>query len=198
MSNHMTRHHAVLVACEFSGAVRDALRLRGVDAVSCDLLPCETPGPHIQGDVLDHLDDGWDMMIAFPPCTHLCVSGARWWSDKAAEQADALQFVHDLWHAPIARVALENPIGILSSAWRRPDQIIQPWMFGHGETKATCLWLRGLPPLVATVVDQGREARVHHEPPGPDRWRRRSKTFEGVAQAMADQWAGFAVTEAVA
>jgi len=181
----MTR---VLVACEFSGVVRDALRARGIDATSCDLLPSDAPGPHIVGDVLDHLDDGWGMMIGFPPCTHLAVSGARWWQDKRQEQADAIEFVHRLWYSPIPRVALENPVGILSSAWRRPDQIIQPWMFGHGETKATCLWLRGLPPLVATVFDPGREPRVHHEPPGPDRWRRRSLTLAGVAEAMADQW----------
>ena len=180
--------HRVLVACEFSGTVRDALRRRGVDAVSCDLLPTEAPGPHIEGDVLEQLDKGWDMMIAFPPCTHLANSGARWWAEKRDDQADAIRFVMNLWLAPIPKVAIENPYGKLSSAWCRPDQVIQPWQFGHGETKATCLWLRGLPPLMVGAQDQGREPRVHRESPGPDRWKRRSKTLEGIAEAMAVQW----------
>jgi hypothetical protein len=182
----------VLVACEFSGAVRDAFIRAGHYAVSCDLLATDTPGPHIQGDVRDHLDDGWDVMVAFPPCTHLAVSGARWWIEKRLEQAEAINFVRDLWDAPIPRVAIENPIGRLSSAWRRPDQIVQPWMFGHGETKATCLWLRGLPPLMCLVLDQGRYPRVHRESPGPDRWKRRSMTYAGLARAMAEQWGSVA------
>lgn len=180
----------VLVACEFSGIVRDAFSARGHDAWSCDLLPTERPGQHIQGDVLAVLGDGWDLMIAHPPCTHLAVSGARWFKDKQQEQTEALDFVRQLLDAPIPRIALENPVSIISSQIRRPDQIIQPWQFGHGETKATCLWLKGLWPLVPTNVVAGREARVHRMPPGPDRWRERSRTFEGIAAAMADQWGG--------
>lgn len=180
--------HRVLIACEFSGAVRDAFRRRGIDAVSCDLLPSETEGPHIMGDVRDVLEDGWSMMIAFPPCTHLAVSGARWWAEKRTEQAEAIRFVMDLWLAPIPRVAIENPVGKLSTAWTRPDQVIQPWQFGHGETKTTHLWLRGLPPLISGVQDQGRSDRIHREPPGHDRWKRRSQTYAGVAEAMAVQW----------
>ncbi len=178
----------MLVACEFSGTVRDAFRAHGHDAVSCDRLRSDAPGPHIQGNVLDHLADGWDMMVAFPPCTHLCVSGARWWADKRGAQDDAISFVRALWEAPVPRVAIENPIGILSTVWRKPDQIIQPWMFDHGETKATCLWLKGLPPLMVGLQSTGREARVHRMPPGPDRWRERSRTYQGVADAMAEQW----------
>lgn len=178
----------VLVACEFSGIVRDAFRARGHDAWSCDLLPTEQPGPHIQGDVLPHLGDGFDLMIAHPPCTHLAVSGARWFKDKAREQAEALDFVRALLAAPIPRIALENPVSVISSRIRKPDQIIQPWQFGTGEVKATCLWLKSLPPLVPTDVVAGRVARVHREPPGPDRWRNRSRTFPGIAAAMAEQW----------
>lgn len=178
----------VLVACEFSGVVRDAFRARGHDAMSCDLLPTEVPGPHHQGDVRDVLEQQWDLMIAHPPCTHLAVSGARWFKDKQAEQADALNFVRLLLNAPVPRIALENPISIISSRIRKPDQIIQPWQFGHGETKATCLWLKGLPKLEATDVVDGREARVHKMPPGPDRWKERSRTFPGIAAAMAEQW----------
>lgn len=178
----------VLVACEFSGTVRDAFIARGHDAVSCDLLPSESPGPHIQGDVLGVLGDGWDLMIAHPPCTHLAVSGARWFKDKLPEQAEALEFVRALLSAPIPRIALENPVSIISSRIRKPDQIIQPWQYGHGETKATCLWLKGLPLLTPTNVVDGREARVHRMGPGPDRWRERSRTFMGIADAMADQW----------
>jgi hypothetical protein len=178
----------VLVACEFSGVVRDAFLRRGHDAWSCDLLPTEAPGPHIQGDVLDVLDDGWDLMIAHPPCTHLAVSGARWFRGKLAEQADALAFVSLLLEAPIVRIALENPVSVISSRIRKPDQIIQPWMFGHGETKATCLWLKGLPKLTPTNVVDGRVAKVHRMPPGPDRWKERSRTYAGVAQAFAEQW----------
>ena len=178
----------VLIACEFSGIVRDAFRKRRHDAVSCDLLPTEAAGPHYQGDVRDIIGDGWDLMIAHPPCTHLAVSGARCFKNKRKEQAEALDFVRLLLDAPIDRIALENPISVISSAIRKPDQIIQPWQFGHGETKATCLWLKNLPALEPTQIVDGREARVHHMAPGPDRWRERSRTFPGVAHAMAEQW----------
>ena len=178
----------VLVACEYSGVVRDAFAAKGHYAMSCDLLPSETAGPHYQGDIRDILFNTWDLMIAHPPCTHLSVSGARWFKDKLPEQAEALDFVRLLLEAPIARIALENPISIISSRIRKPDQIIQPWQYGHGETKATCLWLKGLPPLVPTDVVEGREARVHKMPPSPDRWKERSRTFTGIAAAMADQW----------
>ena len=178
----------VLVACEYSGVVRDAFAAKGHYAMSCDLLPSETPGPHYQGDIRDILFNTWDLMIAHPPCTHLSVSGARWFKNKLPEQAEALDFVRLLLEAPIARIALENPISIISSRIRKPDQIIQPWQYGHGETKATCLWLKGLPPLVPTDVVEGREARVHKMPPSPDRWKERSRTFTGIAAAMADQW----------
>jgi len=180
----------VLIACEFSGVVRRAFRARGHDAWSCDLLPAEDGGEHILGDVTDVLGDGWDMMIAHPPCTHLAVSGARHFTAKVADgrQQAALDFVRALLDAPIPHIALENPISIISSRIRKPDQIIQPWQFGHGETKATCLWLKGLPTLAATDVVDGREARVHRMPPGPDRWKERSRTFAGIGAAMADQW----------
>ena len=178
----------VLIACEFSGAVRDAFRAAGYDATSCDLLPTERPGPHHTGDVRDILADGWDLMIAHPPCTHLAVSGARWFKGKVQEQAEALDFVRLLLDAPIPRIALENPVSVISSRIRKPDQVIQPWQFGHGETKATCLWLNGLPRLTPTDIVDGREARVHRMPPGPNRWRERSRTFPGIARAMAAQW----------
>lgn len=178
----------VLVACEYSGAVRDAFIARGHDAMSCDLLPTDKPGPHYQGDVRDILGDGWDLMIAHPPCTHLAVSGARWFKDKQQEQTDALEFVRLLLAAPVPRIALENPISIISSRIRKPDQIVQPWQFGHGETKATCLRLKNLPPLVPTDIVEGREARIHKMPPSPDRWKKRSETYAGIAAAMADQW----------
>ena len=180
----------ILIACEYSGTVRDAFAARGHDAWSCDLLPTERLGNHIHGDVLQHLHRNWDMMIAHPPCTHLAVSGARWFKDKLHEQADALDFVRRLLDAPIPRIAIENPISIISSRIRKPDQIIQPWQFGHGETKATCLWLKDLPLLTPTNIVEGREARIHKMPPGPDRWKERSRTFEGIAQAMAQQWGG--------
>ena len=180
----------VLVACEYSGAVRDAFISRGHDAMSCDLLPTEVPGPHYRGDVREVLGDGWDLMVCHPPCTHLSVSGARWFKDKLPEQAEALEFVRLMFGANIPRIALENPVSIISSRVRKPDQIIQPWQFGHGETKATCLWLKGLPKLRPTNVVEGREARVHKMPPGPDRWKERSRTFAGIAEAMADQWGG--------
>ena len=178
----------VLVACEYSGAVRDAFIRAGHDAMSCDLLPTDVEGPHHQGDVLNIINDGWDLMIAHPPCTHLAVSGARWFKDKLLEQAQALEFVRMLMNAPIDRIAIENPISIISSRIRKPDQIIQPWQFGHGETKATCLWLKNLPLLKPTNIVDGREARVHRMPPGPDRRKERSKTYKGIAEAMAQQW----------
>jgi hypothetical protein len=178
----------ILVACEFSGIVRDAFRARGHDAWSCDLLPSERDGPHIQGNVLSILGDKWDLMIAHPPCTHLAVSGARWFKDRPIEQAKAHQFFMELVCAPILKIAIENPIGIMSTRHRKPDQIIQPWQFGHGETKATCLWLKGLPLLIPTQIVSGRLTRVHRMPPGPDRWRERSRTYPGIADAMAAQW----------
>ena len=179
----------VLIACEYSGRVRDAFIARGHYATSCDLLPTDSPSPwHYQGDVRDILHEGWDLMVAHPPCTHLAVSGARWFKDKQVEQAEALDFVRLLMDAPIERIAIENPVSIISSRIRKPDQIIQPWQFGHGETKATCLWLKGLPRLVPTDVVEGREAVVHRMPPGPDRWKLRSLTYQGIADAMAAQW----------
>jgi len=178
----------VLVACEYSGTVRDAFISQGHDAISCDLLPTDKPGPHYQGDVRDILHDGFDLMIAHPPCTHLAVSGARWFKEKQKEQAEALDFVQLLLNAPIEKIALENPISIISSRIRRPNQIIQPWQFGHGETKATCLWLKNLPCLVPTDIVEGREAKVHRMPPSADRWKLRSTTYKGIAQAMAEQW----------
>jgi site-specific DNA-cytosine methylase len=152
----------VLIACEFSGRVRDAFIAKGHDAVSCDLLPTDEPGPHHQGDVRDLLVERWDLLIAHPPCTHLAVSGARWFKDKKEEQKEALDFVRLLLDADIERIALENPISVISSKIRKPDQIIQPWQFGHGETKATCLWLKNLPLLLPTNIVEGREAIVHN------------------------------------
>ncbi len=178
----------VLISCEYSGTVRDAFIAQGHDAISCDLLPTDAPGPHYQGDVCDILNDGFDLMIAHPPCTHLAVSGARWFKDKQKEQAEALNFVRLLLNAPIDKIALENPISIISSRIRKPSQIIQPWQFGHGETKATCLWLKNLPCLVPTNIVEGREAKVHRMSPSPDRWKLRSATYKGIAQAMAEQW----------
>jgi site-specific DNA-cytosine methylase len=184
----------VLVACEFSGIVRDAFTARGHDAWSCDLLPTERPGNHIQGDVIELFFDSiypglaFDLMIAHPPCTHLAVSGARWFKDKQNEQAEALGFVQMLMDAPIPKIAIENPISIISSRIQKPDQIIQPWQFGHGETKATCLWLQGLPKLQPTNIVEGRENKVHRCPPGPERWKIRSRTYQGLANAMAEQW----------
>lgn len=180
----------ILIACEYSGEVREAFRAAGHDAMSCDLLPTDAPGPHYQGPVEDVLNDGWDMMIAFPPCTHLAVSGARWFKEKRADgrQQDALDFVRMLMDAPIARIAIENPVSIISSHIRKPDQTIQPWQFGHGETKRTCLWLKGLPKLEPTDIVEGREQRIWKMPPSADRWKERSKTFQGIANAMAEQW----------
>lgn len=180
----------VLVACEYSGIVRDAFAENGHDAWSCDLLPSERGGKHFRHDVRFYLESHfeWDLMIAHQPCTHLAVSGARWFKDKLTEQAEALEFVRLLMDAPIERIAIENPISIISSRIRKPDQVIQPWQYGHGETKATCLWLKGLPKLTPTNIVEGREARVHRMPPGPDRWKERSRTYQGIASAMAAQW----------
>jgi hypothetical protein len=187
----------VLVACEFSGVVRNAFLALGHAAISCDLLPTEQPGPHIQDDVRNVLRMGWDLLIAHPPCTHLAVSGARWFAGKQREQAEALAFVRELLDAPIGRIALENPVSVISTKIRKPDQIIQPWQFGHGETKATCLWLKGLPLLQPTVVVSGRLARVHRLSPSISRWKERSRTYPGIAQAMAEQWGGqVAIAEA--
>ena len=179
----------VLVACEYSGIVRDAFTKLGHDATSCDLLPSEKPGKHIQGDVLQVLKyNKFDLLIAHPPCTHLAVSGARWFKDKKEEQFSALYFVRQLMDADVPLICIENPISIISSKIRKPDQIIQPWMFGHGETKATCLWLKNLPKLKPTNVVDGREQRIHYMPPSEDRWKMRSRTFNGIAKAMAKQW----------
>ena len=183
----------VLIACEFSGIVRDAFLDAGHDAMSVDLLPTESDHPlgaHITGDI-QTIDLSWaDLLIAHPPCTDLSVSGARWWPAKVADgrQQESLEFVQWLMDAPVERIAIENPIGKISTAIRKPDQIIQPWQYGHGETKATCLWLKGLPKLEPTDVVEGREARVHRMPPGPNRWKERSRFFSGIAAAMATQW----------
>lgn len=156
--------------------------------MSCDLLPTENQGPHYQGDVLDIIGESWDLMVAHPPCTHLAISGARWFKDKVREQADALAFVECLMSANIERIAIENPIGVISTRVRKPDQVIQPWQHGHGETKATCLWLKGLPPLVPSNVVEGREPKILMAPETRARRRVRSLTYPGIAKAMADQW----------
>jgi site-specific DNA-cytosine methylase len=183
----------VLVACEYSGRVRNAFAARGWDAWSCDLLPSETPGNHYQGDIADMLKQDWDMLIAHPPCTHLAVSGARHFASKQASgvQQEALAFVQMLLDADVKYIALENPVSIISTRIRKPSQVIQPWQFGHGETKATCLWLKNLPKLAPTNIVAGRADRIHKMPPGPNRWKERSRTYEGIAQAMADQWGAF-------
>ena len=178
----------VLVACEFSGIVRDAFITQGHVAISCDLLPSETNGPHYIGDVLGVLNDDWDLMIAHPPCTYLAVSGARWFKYRKYEQELALCFVKALMDAPIERIAIENPISVISSRIRKPDQIIQPWQFGHGETKSTCLWLKNLPLLQPTNIVDGRVPKVHYASPSPTRWKERSRTYVGIANAMAQQW----------
>lgn len=180
----------VLVACEYSGTVRDAFSRLGHTAVSCDILPTESPGEHYQGDVREILDLPWDLVIAFPPCTHLAVSGAKHFEAKRADgrQQAAVDFFMLFANCGAPRVVIENPVGIMSTVYRRPDQIIQPWQFGHGETKATCLWLKGNPLLVPTNEVSGREHRIHRLPPTPDRAKIRSKTYQGVADAMAAQW----------
>jgi len=181
----------ILIACEYSATVREAFRLAGHDAVSCDLLPTEIPGNHYQGDVFDIINDGWDVMIAHPPCTYLCSSGLHWNKkrpEREAQTLEAVEFVKRLLAVDIPMIAIENPIGRLSTAIRKPDQIIQPWQFGHGETKATCLWLKNLPKLASTDVVEGRENRVWKMPPSVDRWKERSRTYHGIAAAMATQW----------
>ena len=178
----------ILIACEFSGIVREAFNKLGHAAWSCDLLPSEIPGNHYQCDVIDVINDNWDMMIAHPPCTYLAVSGARWFKDRVQEQKQALDFVELLMNAPIQKICIENPISIISTRIRKPDQIIQPWMFGHGETKSTCLWLKNLSKLAPSNIVDGREQKVFKMPPGKDRWKNRSRTYTGIAEAMANQW----------
>lgn len=183
----------VLIACESSGVVRDAFLAIGHDAMSCDLLPTRSPGPHYEGDVRDVLHACWDLMVFHAPCTHICVSGARHFTEKRLDgrQAFGVSFFMELWRhgeSYIDKVAAEQPVGVLSSLFRKPDQIIQPWMFGHGETKATCLWLKNLPKLEPTRVVDGREARIHKMPPSRDRAMLRSDTYQGIADAMAVQW----------
>lgn len=185
----------VLIACEFSGIVRDAFAELGHDAWSCDLLPSERPGNHLLGDIRQYIWmlGEWDLMIAHPPCTYLAVSGARWFAQRRDEQEAALVFVRELMDARVERIAIENPVSVISSRIRKPDQIIQPWMFGHNETKATCLWLKNLPQLTPTELILGpHHARVHREPPSRERWKNRSRTLSGIAAAMAKQWGGCA------
>ena len=201
----------VLVACEFSGTVRRAFAARGHDAWSCDLLPAEDrSNRHIVGDARDLLNDGWDLMVAHPPCTRLCNSGVRWLSvppagrtlaEMWADLDEGAALFSAFWNAPIGRIAVENPVMHRHAKARivnyaEPAQSIQPWQFGHGEVKRTCLWLRNLPPLRPTQIVDGREPRVHHMSPGPDRWRERSRFFSGVAEAMAEQWGGTALEAA--
>lgn len=178
----------ILIACEFSGIVREAFASKGHYVLSCDLLESEQTGNHFQGDVKVILNEGWDMMIAHPPCQHLAVSGARWFKDKQKEQSDALEFVRLLMNAPIEKIVIENPISVISTQIRKPDQIIQPHMFGHGEVKATCFWLKNVERLKPTQIVSGRFERTWREPPSPDRWKNRSRTYTGIASAMADQW----------
>ena len=194
----------ILIACEYSGAVRDAFKDKGFDATSCDILPTDVPGKHYMGDIRDILLDGWDLMIAHPPCTHLAVSGARWFKDKQQEQKEALDFVRMLLDAPIKHIALENPVSVISSKIRKPDQIIQPYQFGHEAQKTTCLWLKNLPHLMHTkVVSKGEFTTFKSGKRHPkwyadalklskhERMKARSKTFQGIADAMADQWGDF-------
>jgi site-specific DNA-cytosine methylase len=180
----------ILVACEFSGIVRNEFAKRGHDAWSCDLLPSELSGQHYQGYLEDFIGAGdeWDLIIGHPPCTYLASSGARWFKYRQKEQEYAIAFFMMIANRNCKKICIENPIGIMSTHWRKPDQIIQPWMFGHGETKATCLWLKGLPLLQPTKIVMGREPRVHYMPPSPERGKERSRTYVGIAQAMAEQW----------
>lgn len=188
----------VLIACEYSGTVRDAFRRAGHDAVFCDLLETESPGPHYCGGVRNIIADGWELMIAHPPCTHLAVSGARWFTEKRQEQEESLVVVQFLMNAPIPMIAIENPVSVISSRIRKPDQVIQPWQFGHEATKTTCLWLKGLPRLRPTrIVGRGERhvtksgkslPKWYNLPPSEDRWKIRSATFPGIAEAMANQW----------
>lgn len=198
----------ILVGCEFSGRVRDAFIARGHDAVSCDIEPTETPGPHLQCDLFEAIDEGsWDMLIFFWQCTHMAVSGAKHFHRKQLRQARDVMSFKLLMECGIPRVAAENPIGRLSTLYRKPDQIIQPWQFGHPQFKATCLWLYGLPPLEPTNVltppakgtaEHKAWSVVHREPPGPNRAKNRSRTFPGVADAMAARWSQFALSSEVA
>jgi len=180
----------VLIACEYSGRVRDAFIKKGHDSISCDILPTDIHGPHYQGDVKDMLDEHWDMIIAFPPCDHLAVSGARWFKEKQADgrQQQGIDFFMMFANHPCEKIAIENPVGIMSTLWRKPNQIVQPWQFGHGETKATCLWLKGLPKLKPTNIVEGRENRIWKMSPSKDRAKKRSLTYQGIAGAMAEQW----------
>ena len=186
---------AILIACEESQVVTIALRTINIEVYSCDLLPCSGDFPewHIQDDVTNILCHNWDMIIAFPPCTHLAVSGARHFERKQKDgrQQQAIDFFMEFTDLDCPLVAIENPVGIMSTVWRKPHQIIQPWQFGHGETKATCLWLKGLPKLIPTNIVAGRQSRIHRMSPSEDRAQLRSKTYEGIAQAMADQWGKF-------
>jgi len=187
----MNKKKKILIACEFSGTVREEFIKLGFDAWSCDLLPSEIPGNHIKADirsVLRHGGEDWDLVIAHPPCTHLAVSGARWFKDKVEEQREAIMFFMFFTSLKTECVAIENPISIMSTKHEKPTQIIQPWMFGHGETKATCLWLKNLPKLKPTNIVEGREQRIHKLPPSKDRWKLRSMTYPGIAKAMAEQW----------
>ena len=192
----------VLIACEYSGVVRDAFLRGGHEAMSCDILETESPGPHYKGDLFGVIDYPWDLAIFHPPCTHLSVSGSRYFAEKKMDgrQQAAVSFFMRIVRksAHIQKVAIENPVCIMSSLYRKPDQIIQPWQFGHGETKATCLWLKGLPLLTPTEIVEGREARIHRMPPSADRWKERSRTFQGIADAMAIQWGRSAQMEIAA
>ena len=188
----------VLIACEYSGRVRDAFIAQGHDAISCDLLPTERVGPHYQGNVFDIINDGFDLMVAHPPCTDLAVSGAAWFAKKRADgsQQKSIEFFLALANANIPKICIENPIGIMSTLWRKPSQIIQPWMFGHPESKATCLWLKGIPLLIPTknvkpemeLLPRNKQMRMHYLPPSPNRWKIRSETYQGIADAMAERW----------
>lgn len=187
----------VLVACEFSGIVRDAFEKKGHNAWSCDLLPTEIPGQHFKCDIKEVLkNNNYDLVIAHPPCTYLTVSGNKWFKpeyksrfpNREQDRKDAIDFFMFFANLKCDKVCIENPIGIMSSVYRKPDQVIQPWMFGHGETKATCLWLKGLSKLKPTNIVDGRVQRLHLLPPSKDRWKERSRTFQGIADAMAKQW----------
>lgn len=189
----------ILVACEESQEVCEAFINAGHDAMSCDFLPGAKGLPHFQGDVRDILGEHWDLIIAFPPCTDLAVSGARWFPEKIknGSQQKSIEFFMLFANHSCERICIENPIGIMSSKWRKPDQIIQPWQFGHGETKATCLWLKGLTLLEPTEIVEGREQRIWRMPPGPERTKMRSKTFPGIAKAMANQWSKLELKKAI-
>jgi len=198
----------VLIACEYSGRVRDAFIKNGHDAMSCDLLPTDVFGPHYQGDVFDIINEGWDLMIAHPPCTYLCSSGLHWNTkrpERMAQTEYALAFVKALLDAPIKRIALENPIGCISTRIRKSSQTIQPWQFGENASKATCLWLKNLPLLIPTKIIEPRivngkkrygnqtDSGQNKLPPSADRWKIRSETYQGIADAMAEQWGSYAL-----